>query len=111
MSTHRSIGTMGSKVRTTLFSMALLAMLPAAAGAVTLGDALNFAALSDTGDVIISNTARVSVNALGAAAGQNVTLGNTSLDSNDVIATATSGVVKLGNYAKEIGRASCRERV
>ena len=85
----------------TLFSMALLAMLPAAAGAVTLGDALNFAALSDTGDVIISNTARVSVNALGAAAGQNVTLGNTSLDSNDVI--ATSGVVTLGNYAKVKG--------
>ncbi|MBF6571743.1 MAG: hypothetical protein IVW54_23140 [Candidatus Binataceae bacterium] len=101
MSTHRSIGTMGSKVWMTLFSMALLAMLPAAAGAVTLGDALNFAALSDTGDVIISNTARVSVNALGAAAGQNVTLGNTSLDSNDVI--ATSGVVTLGNYAKVKG--------
>jgi len=101
MSTHRSIGTMRSKVRMTLFSMALLAMLPAAAGAVTLGDALNFAALSDTGDVIISNTARVSVNALGAAAGQNVTLGNTSLDSNDVI--ATSGVVTLGNYAKVKG--------
>lgn len=80
----------------------VLGFRAAPAGAVTLGNALSFAALSESGDVDIGNTARISTNLLGDVAGGNVTLGNTSLAGRNAI--ATSGAVSLGNYATVKGK-------
>ena len=88
---------------------AILAMLVAAAlvipnsaAAVTLSSALAFSALSTSGDVNINNVAKVSVNALGAVGGQNVTLGSNSLAGGDAV--ADPGAITLGNFSKVISK-------
>jgi hypothetical protein len=85
----------------TLLPMVLMALLPLSAGAVTLGDALDFSALSTAGDVNINNVAKVSVNALGDVGGQNVVLGNNSLAGG--AAVADPGNITVGNYSKVKG--------
>jgi hypothetical protein len=85
-----------------LFALVTAALIPSSAGAVTLGNALDFSALSTGGDVEINNVAKVSANALGDAGGSNVTLGSNSLAGGDAIAFP-GDIVILGNFSKVKG--------
>jgi len=84
-----------------LLALLTAAMLPSTAGAVTLGNALDFSALSTSGDVNINNVAKVGIAAIGPqgdAGGSNVTLGSNSLAGGDAIASP-GDVVTVGNFS------------
>jgi hypothetical protein len=88
-----------------LLALLTAAVLPSTAGAVTLGNALDFSALSTTGDVDINNVAKVGVAAIGPqgdVAGSNVTLGSNSLAGGDAI-SSPGNVNALGNFSKVSG--------
>jgi hypothetical protein len=79
----------------------MVAMSPMKAGAVTLGSALGFSALSTAGDLNINNVAKVGTNNLGSVGGNNVTLGNNSKAGGN--ATADPGNILVGNFSKVMG--------
>ncbi len=79
-------------------------MIPASAGAVTLGHALEFSALSTAGDVNINNVAKVGIALLGPqgdVGGQNVTLGSNSLAGGNV--DTDPGNITVGNFSSVKG--------
>jgi hypothetical protein len=78
-----------------------LTVSPMIAGAVTLGGALGFSALSTAGDLSINNVAKVGTNNLGSVGGNDVTLGNNSKAGGN--ATADPGNILLGNFSKVMG--------
>jgi hypothetical protein len=84
-----------------LLPILAIAFSPIGAGAVTLGSALGFSALSTTGDVIIQNVAKVGTTPLGSVGGADVTLGNNSSTGGDVI--ASPGNISIGNFSKIFG--------
>jgi predicted acyltransferase (DUF342 family) len=74
------------------------------AGAVTLGDALEFSALSTDGNVSINNVAKVGIAPIGPqgdVGGDSVVLGNNSLAGGNV--DADPGDITLGNFSKVNG--------
>jgi len=84
-----------------LLALLTAALVPSSAGAVTLGNALDFSALSLTGDVNINNVAKVGVAAIGPqgdAGGSNVTLGSNSLAGGNAIASP-GDVITVGNFS------------
>jgi hypothetical protein len=85
-----------------LLALLTAALVPSSAGAVTLGNALDFSVLSPGGDVNINNVAKVSINALGDVGGSNVTLGSNSLADGDAIAFP-GDVITLGSHSTAKG--------
>jgi hypothetical protein len=86
---------------TTLPIIMILALLPQSARAITLGGALGFSALSESGDVNINNVAKVGTNDLGSLGGNDITLGSNSFAGGDLIADPNG--ITIGNYSKVIG--------
>jgi len=84
-----------------LLPLVALALAPMNAGAVTLGTALTFSALSTSDDVTLDNVAKVGTNNLGSLGGNDVTMGNNSFAGGDLI--ADPGAIKIGNYSKVVG--------
>jgi hypothetical protein len=88
-----------------LLALLTAALTPSWAGAVTLGNALDFSALSLSGDVDINNVAKVGsapIGSPGDVGGSDVTLGNNSLAGGDAIAEP-GDVVAIGNYSTVVG--------
>ena len=88
-------------VLATLMQLVIAATLPLSAGAITLGGALGFSALSETSNVSINNVAKVGTNSLGSLGGNDITLGSNSFAGGDLIADPDG--ISIGNYSKVIG--------
>ncbi len=98
---ERRIRVMVAGVMTLVFAAFIT---PTSAGAVTLGDALAFSALSTSGDVDINNVAKVGITLIGPqgdVGGQNVTLGSNSLAGGEV--DADPGNITVGNFSSVKG--------